>query len=147
MQGFSALLLSCVVAAQATVAPVYPLKRNPGARYLVDQNNVPYLMTGDSPQALIVNLSEADAETFFADRQALGFNTVWINLLCNTYTFGRADGSTFDGTLPFTSTIPSTSSYDLSTTNEAYFAHVDRVLTLAANHGLLVLLDPIETGG
>jgi hypothetical protein len=144
---FCALLFSCVVTAQATTAPVYPLKTSANLRYLVDQNNTPYLMTGDSPQALIVNLSEADAETYFADRQALGFNAVWINLLCNTYTFGRSDGSTIDGTLPFTGMIPSTSSYDLSQTNEAYFAHVDRVLALAANHGLLVLLDPIETGG
>ena len=43
----------------------------------------------------MVNLSEAEAEMFFADRSALGFNTVWINLLCATYTGGRADGSTF----------------------------------------------------
>jgi len=146
-QVFLALLFACVVAAQAAAAPVYPLKRIAGARYLVDQNNAPYLMAGDSPQALIVNLSEADADTYFADRQALGFNTVWINLLCNTYTFGRSDASMIDGTLPFTGTIPSKSSYDLSKTNEAYFAHVDRIINLAANHGLLVLLDPIETGG
>ncbi len=146
-QVFCALLLSFAVASPAAVAAVYPLKNSANGRYLVDQNNVPYLITGDSPQALIVNLSEAEAETFFADREAHGFNTVWINLLCNTYTGGRADGSLLDGTLPFTGTIPSTSSYDLSETNEAYFAHVDRILNLAAQHGLQVLLDPIETGG
>ena len=142
-----ALLLAFAVASPAAVAAVYPLKNSANGRYLVDQNNVPYLITGDSPQALIVNLSEVDAETFFADRQAHGFNTVWINLLCNPYTGGRPDGSLLDGTLPFTGTIPSTSSYDLSATNEAYFAHVDRILNLAAQHGLQVLLDPIETGG
>jgi len=82
-------------------APAYPLKRSANGRYLVDQNNAPYLMIGDSPQALIVNLSEAEAEMFFADRNAHGFNTVWINLLCNTYTGCRADGTTFDGIAPF----------------------------------------------
>jgi hypothetical protein len=71
-------------------APAYPLKKSPNNRYLVDQNNVPFLMVGDSPQVLIVNLTEAEAATFFANRAALGFNTMWINLLCATYTGGRA---------------------------------------------------------
>ncbi len=120
---------------------VYPLKKSTNGRYLVDQNNVPYLIVGDSPQALIVNLTEADTEMFFADRAAHGFNSVWINLLCNDYTGGPADGSTLDGTLPFTT--PN----DLSTPNEQYFAHVDRVIRLAAKYGLQVILDPAETGG
>ncbi len=130
----------------AGAGPNYPLKRSANGRYLVDQTNAPVLLMGDSPQALMVNLSEEEAEAFFADRSAHGFNTLWINLLCATYTGGRSDASTFDGILPFTATIPSTSSYDLSRTNEAYFAHVDRVINLAAQYGLQVLLDPIETG-
>jgi Protein of unknown function (DUF4038)/Putative collagen-binding domain of a collagenase len=128
-----------VRAASETTA--YPLALSANHRYLVDQNGAPFLMVGDSPQALIGDLSEADADYFFANRQAAGFNTQWINLLCNNYTGCRADGATFDGIPPFTS------QGDLSTPNEAYFARVDRVLQLAANHGQLVLLDPIETGG
>jgi len=73
------------------------VKKSANGRYLVDQNNTPFLITGDSPQALIVNLSTNDAQMFFTDRATNGFNTVWINLLCNWYTGGRADGSTFDG--------------------------------------------------
>ncbi len=118
----------------------FPLKVSANRRYLVDQHDVPVLITGDSPQALIVNLSEAEADAFFADRQAAGFNLVWINLLCATYTGGRADGSTYDGIVPFTT--PG----DLSTPNESYFARVDHMLDLAAQHGLTVLLDPAETG-
>jgi hypothetical protein len=30
-------------------APVYPLKRSANGRYLVDQNNAPCLLLGDSP--------------------------------------------------------------------------------------------------
>ena len=134
------------LAAGAAAAADYPLKKSANARFLVDQNNVPYLMIGDAPQALIVNISETEAETYFADRAAHGFNSLWINLLCATYTGGRADGSTIDDVLPFTGTIPLTSSYDLTTPNEAYFAHVDRILQLAADYGLQVLLDPCETG-
>jgi hypothetical protein len=117
------------------------VKVGPTGRYLVDQNGVPFLISGESPQALIGDLTESDAALFFANRRAHGFNTVWINLLCNTYTGCRADGSTWDGIPPFTA--PG----DFSTPNEAYFAHVDRILRLAADYGFVVLLDPAETGG
>jgi Protein of unknown function (DUF4038)/Putative collagen-binding domain of a collagenase len=127
-------------------APAYPLKRSANGRYLVDQKNAPCLIIGDSPQALIVNLTTNDAAFFFADRASHGFNSLWINLLCSTYTGGRADASALDGILPFTGTIPNTNSYDLTKPNEAYFARVDAMLNLAAAQGLQVLLDPAETG-
>ncbi len=131
----------------AVASPVQPVMRSENDRYLVDQEGAPFLVVGDAPQSLMVNLTEADAESYFADRSAHGFNTVWINLLCVAYTAGRANGSTLDGTVPFTAKVPSTTSYDLTQPNEAYFAHVDRILALAEQHGLMVLLDPIETGG
>ena len=140
-------MLCLFVAAQAAAGPAYPLKQSASGRYLVDQMNVPFMIVGDSPQALVVNISEADAALFFTNRNARGFNTMWINLLCTTYTGGRTNGSTIDGMLPFTNKIPSTSFYDLTTPNEAYFAHMDRILTLAAQQGLQVMLDSIETGG
>lgn len=118
----------------------YPLRVSADRRYLVDRNGTPFLMVGDSPQALIANLSESEADSYFADREAHGFNAVWINLLCATYTGGRADASTYDGIVPFTTPD------DLSTPNPLYFARVDDMLDLAARHGLVVLLDPAETG-
>jgi hypothetical protein len=130
----------------APTAPVFPLKVSSNGRYLVDQNGVPFLMVGDAPQAAIGNLSESEADRYFADREAHGFNAVWINLLCDGYTFCNGDGTTEDGIKPFT-TGSSPSSYDLSTPNPAYFQRVDDIINLAADHGLLVVLDPIETGG
>jgi Protein of unknown function (DUF4038)/Putative collagen-binding domain of a collagenase len=125
----------------ATHAAVYPLKIGPGGRYLVDRDGRPFLIVGDSPQALIANLSVQQASRFFANRQAAGFNAMWINLLCNDYTGCRADGTTYDGIAPFTR--PG----DLSTPNPAYFARADQMIRLAAQHRLAVFLDPIETGG
>ncbi|MFN8575102.1 MAG: DUF4038 domain-containing protein [Gemmatimonadaceae bacterium] len=122
------------------IPAAYPLRVSLNRRHLVDANGKPFMLLGDSPQALMVNLSEAEAEVFFADRQAAGFNGVWVNLLCATYTGGRPDGSTYDGIVPFT--IPD----DLSTPNESYFIRVDHMLRLAAKHGLVVVLDPAETG-
>jgi hypothetical protein len=138
--GMFGLLLGCEAQETVPRGPAYPLKVSENRRYLVDQKNVPFLIAGESPQGLMVNLSENDAEMFFANRQGHGFNTVWINLLCEPYTGGRKDGSTYDGILPFLTPD------DLATPNPAYFERCDRMLRLAARHGLLVMLDPIETG-
>jgi hypothetical protein len=129
-----------IATASIGATPAYPVKVGPTGRYLVDQHGAPFLIAGESPQAMIGNLSEADAELFFANRRAHGFNTVWINLLCASYTGCRHDGSTFDDIPPFT--VPN----DFSTPNEAYFARADRILQLASRYGFLVLLDPAETG-
>ena len=137
-------LLVCPLLAAGT--PNYPLKMSANRRYLVDQSNAPVMIVGDSPQALFVNLTTNQAAMFFADRAGYGFNTLWINLLCATYTGGRADASTIDGILPFTAMIPATSSYDLTKTNEAYFARVDQMIQFAGQQGIQVLLDACETG-
>lgn len=118
----------------------YPVKLSPNGRYLVDQNDAPYLIAGDAPQSLTVNISEAEAETYFANRETHGFNAAWVNLLCAAYTAGRADGSTYDGILPFSK------AGDLSTPNEAFFARVDDMIRIAARHGINVFLIPAETG-
>jgi hypothetical protein len=120
-------------------APTFPVKVAKGGRYLVDHEGMPFLIAGESPQGLMVNLTEKDAELFFANRASHGFNAVWINLLCRKGTGGRADGSTHDGLLPFKS------SDDLAAPNEDYFARCDRMIRLAEKHGLLVILDPCET--
>jgi hypothetical protein len=124
-----------------TPPPAFPLTVGRDGRYLVDRGGRPFLIVGDSPQALIANVSVPQADRFFANRQAAGVNSVWINLLCDDYTGGRPDGRTYDGIAPFTS------AGNLSTPNPAYFARVDAMIRLAAKHNLAVFLDPIETGG
>lgn len=121
--------------------PIYPLKVSSNGRYLVNQQGDPFLMIGDAPQALMINASVDEADLLLANRASHGFNTVWIMLICDTYSGGRADASTFDGLVPFTT--PG----DLSTPNETYFARCDEIIRAAANRGLSVILDPADTGG
>ena len=128
-------------AVRRTPAPKFPLRIGPNRRYLVDRTGRPFLIVGDSPQALIVNLSERQAAQFFADRERAGFDAMWINLLCDTYTAGRSDATTYDGIRPFRR--PG----DLSTPNPAYFARAAGMIRLAAKRHIAVFLDPIETGG
>src|SRR5262249_58829533 len=119
----------------------FPLKTAEGGRYLVDQNGTPFLIAGESPQALMVNLTEKDAELFFANRVSHGFNAVWINLLCRKGTGGRDDGSTHDGVLPFKKAD------DFATPNEADFAPCDRMIRLPGHHRAPVGPDPCRTIG
>lgn len=137
---WAALILLCSAGWAPAAGPHYPVRIGPTGRYLVDQSGKPFLIAGESPQAMMVNVSEADAERFFADRKSHGFNTAWINLICAKYTGGRADGSTFDGIRPFEG------DFDFSRPNEAYFARADRILRIAAKYDTLVMLDPAETG-
>ncbi|MGD0743571.1 MAG: DUF4038 domain-containing protein [Verrucomicrobiota bacterium] len=126
----------------------YPIKiSSTNPRLLVDQNNAPFLIVGDNPHAMIVNLTLSESTAYLADRATNGFNSLWIDLICFKYTGGRVDGSRLDGTKPFTQTIPGTSFYDLTTPNEAYFAYADEILRMAATNGMVVMLDPIETAG
>jgi hypothetical protein len=132
-------------------SPAYPLKVSANRRYLVDQNNIPFLIAGDSPQALPVMVSTSDAAKYFDDRESHGFNSMWINVLCAGPYFPdcRLDGSTYDGIRPFNGYVSggtNTAHYDLTKPNDAYFSRMDQIVTLAANRGMVVFLDPIETG-
>jgi hypothetical protein len=141
--GSSSATSASVTTPVKSQGPVYPLKVSPTHRYLVDQRNRPFMIVGDSPQAMTVNLSVADADKFLANRRAAGFNSMWVNLLCIVCTSlagGRTDGTTYDGIPPFRT--PG----DLSTPNEAYFARADRMIGLARKYGIVLFLNPIETG-
>jgi hypothetical protein len=127
-------------AAPAHADSPYPLRIGPTGRYLVDREGKPFLIAGESPQAMMVNCTEEEAELFFKNRRSHGFNTAWINLICAKYTGGREDASTRDGLTPFKT--PG----DLAQPNEEYFARCDRILKVAAKYDMLVMLDPAETG-
>ncbi|TYO61362.1 DUF4038 domain-containing protein [Bradyrhizobium hipponense] len=121
--------------------PAYPLKVGASNRYLVDRDDTPFLIVGDSPQDLIGKLSEDEAAAYMANRATYGINALWINLLCNDAIGCRSDGGTPDGIVPFA--VPN----DLSTPNSAYFQRADDMIRLAEEHGMVVILDPIETIG
>ena len=135
------VLACCGIKEESVPSKLFPLRVDPSGRYLVDAEGAPFLLIGDDAASLMVNASSIDADFLLANRASHGFNTVWIMLLCNEYSGGRADASTIDGLKPFTT------AGNLSTPNEGYFARCDRIIQAAADHGLVVLLNPIETGG
>jgi hypothetical protein len=156
-----ALLAMLVASTQLPAAPpqaseassaVYPVKVSASGRYLVDRNNTPFLIVGDTPQGLMGRLSEAQADSYFANRQAHGFNTLgWIDVACAGPDYrDNKEATAPDGIRPYTGFVSGGKDfehYDLTKPNEAYFARLDHIVSLAAKHGLLVFIDPIETIG
>ncbi len=124
---------------------VLPVKASSNNRYLVDQNNQPWLLMGDAAWEMMGLIGPSDMAVYMADRQTRGFNATLIVFPC---AFGQCptNGSALDGTLPFTSGSDP-SSFDLSTPNSAYWSEVDAVVNLAASYGLVVLFDPTELYG
>ena len=131
---------------------LYPLKVSENHRYLVDQSGKPFLIVGDTPQGLMGRLTEQEADYYFADREAHGFNTLgWMDVMCAGRDYPtNKDATTPDGIRPFTGYVAGGTDYthyDLSKPNEAYFQRLDRMIELAGKHHLFVFLDPIETIG
>jgi len=136
----------------ASKPAAFPLKVSANRRYLVDQNGAPFLIVADSPQGLMGRLREKEAEDYFADREAHGFNALgWIDVVCagHDYPFNTY-AATPDGIRPFTAFLSGGSDYtfyDLRKPQEAYFVRLDHILQLATAHHLAVFLDPMETIG
>jgi hypothetical protein len=118
--------------------PDYPLKRGPNPRYLVDQNDRPFLIQGDTAWSLLVQATREEAEQYLRNRHSKGFNSIIVNLTEHWY----CDNPPLNryGDPPFTT--PG----DYATPNPAYFAHVDWVLKKAAHYGIAVFLAPSYLG-
>jgi Protein of unknown function (DUF4038)/Putative collagen-binding domain of a collagenase len=129
----------------------YPLKVSSNRRYLVDQNNKPFMIVGDSGATYLATSDYENIRTYFATRAQQGFNTVGFFAICSNRLFAtcRADAATFDGIKPFTTVLPGHSApdYDISKPNEAYWKRIDSYVRLAAQFGLVVFFNPAETDG
>jgi hypothetical protein len=126
------------VAVTTAASYAYPLKVSANGRYLIDQNNKPFRIQGDSAQSLIANLTYAEAEIYLTDRQAKGFNTVNINLLEHKFAVNAPANRLGDA--------PFTTPGDFSTPNDAYFSFADSMIDSAASKGMLVSLAAMYLG-
>lgn len=114
------------------------LEISPNGRYLTDQNGIPFLIHGDSPWSIIVQLTKEEADEYLESRRQKGFNSIVVNLI--EYEYATQPPYNVYGDVPFTT--PG----DFSTPNEAYFAHADWVIQKAAEKGIIVMLNPCYLG-
>ena len=72
---FFLFLLGALVEAPAQ-HPVFPLKLDPSHRYLVDQNNRPFFVHGDSPWSLTAQLTASQAASYFSTCSGVAISCV-----------------------------------------------------------------------
>ena len=140
------IALSCSACGSATVPDCSGSGRSGTLRFpigragacLVDAGGAPVWLSGEAAWSLLVRLDDDEVDRYLADRRARGINALLVNLIEHKF----ADHAPLDraGEAPFTTPD------DFATPNEAYFAHVDRVLARVAAAGMVVLLAPAYLG-
>ncbi|AUM19228.1 DUF4038 domain-containing protein [Rhodococcus ruber] len=111
---------------------------SPDGRYFEDQYGDPVLVRGDSPWSGLVDWSPEQAELYFADRAARGFNASIISAIGAPGNGGPSDqGATFDGIEPFVDG-------DITAWNEPYWARLDEYFRIACRHGNTLFLYPVD---
>src|SRR5690349_21969948 len=150
----TAIVLSLATVSTAALAvPVYPLKASANGRYLLDQNNVPFRVQGDTAWDLLVVPTSSEVDAYLNNRSAKNINTLLVELVEHRayHAFSPAPANR-NGDRPFLKTL-SGGTYasandlaDLSTPNDAYFAYVDTILAKIAAKNMVVLLTPLYMG-
>ena len=129
----------CLPAQASSASPAgLPLRVSADHRYLVDQQDQPFLVVGDTAWSLIAQLSEADIDHYLKDRHQRGFNAIIVNLI--EHKFSSNPPKTRAGVAPFNT--PN----DFSTPNPDYFDFAARVVQKANQQGIIVWLAPAYLG-
>jgi hypothetical protein len=123
---------------EAPPAHRLPLRVSPDRRRILDVDGNAVLLQGDAAWSLIANTTLDDARFYIEDRRRKGFNALIVSLI--EYCFAQDPPRNLAGDEPFTT------SGDFRTPNEAYMAHAERILQLAADNGMLVILAPAYLG-
>lgn len=127
---------ACDVAESAGHRYVSSVGRN--GRYFEDQHGDPILIRGDSPWSGMADWSPEQAELYFANRAAHGFDAALVSVIADPDNGGpNENGATFDGIEPFVGG-------DITAWNEPYWERVDEYARIACRYGNTLFLYPID---
>lgn len=127
-------------------ARAYPLRISGDQRSVVDANGQTFVMNGDTPWSLAVQLTRTEIGQYLDDRANLGLNAIMFNLI--EHKFGDANPEPWtnqNGDDPFTRTL-SIGSFDFTAPNEKYWSEVDWIVNEAHKRGMVCLLVPAYVG-
>jgi hypothetical protein len=119
---------------------LWPLSVHSSGRYLVDPRGTPFLIHGDTPWSLAVQLTNAEIDTYLIDRQAKRFNAILLNAIEHNFTSQTPAYRNVDGVDPFSSMT------DFASTLTAYWNRVDYIVNSAKARGMLVMMNPAYLG-
>ncbi len=111
---------------------------NANKTYLVNTiTNQPVYITVEDAWCLATQLSDADLETYLADRASRKLDAIWVALADNTYQSNAPQD--YYGNVPF-------DGGDFTNFDAAYWAHIDYVIQQAAAYGITVMASPAFVG-
>lgn len=119
-------------------AGLFPLAVAADGSSLTSADGKPFLLHGDAAWSLIAEPTTAGAMQYLADRHTRGVNALLVNLIEHMYSDHPPRDAAGDA--------PFTKAGDFATPNEAYFAHADQIVDLAASQGMVVMLFPAYLG-
>jgi hypothetical protein len=131
-------LLSCFLIHDSQGAN-WPLRVSSSGRYLEDQSGVPFLIVADAGWELTTEIRREDAIAYLDDRAARGFNAIEVRVIGHQFQTNAPNN--YYNAAPFTNG-PS----DWSIRNEAYWSHVDYVVSAARDRGIAILMFPSYLG-
>lgn len=108
------------------------LRVSANRRYLEHSDGTPFFYLGDTAWELFHRLSTKDAARYLDDRAAKGFTVIQAVVLAEFEGLNKPD---IEGNLPLMDNDP-------TRPNEAYFRHVDTIVELARERGLIVGMLP-----
>lgn len=134
-------LFACVLAcaASATAAFNGPLRVSDNGRYFVAHDGKPFLWLGDSAWPLLSQYTLQEAEDYITNRKQAGYT-----LLHSSLVWGLSVMTDPPTARPNVDGEPPWFDGDVLKPNEAYFEHVDRVLEMADQQNLVVVMSSVS---
>jgi hypothetical protein len=107
---------------------IFPLAISANKRYFVTRQGQPFLYHADTGWQIFTQLTFEEADEYLTFRKAQGFNTIQVQIVMSPEQVNRYGQKPFLG------------DQDFSRPNEAYHDHIARVLRLAEEKGLLMVM-------
>lgn len=130
------MIVRTAAASSPPPASTFPLSVAPGGRYLQTASGQPFLVHGDTPWSIAVQLTRAQIDTYLDDRQAKGFNAILFNAIEHFYSDGSPAYRNAEGNVPFTTMT------DFAAPNEAYWGLDDYIYNGALARGIQPFINP-----
>jgi hypothetical protein len=124
----------------STTVSRFPLSIHSSGRYLIQANGTPFFIHGDTPWSIVVQLTEAQINTYLYDRAAKGINAIMFNAIERKFSSQSPAYRTVGGYDPFTSMT------DFASPNENYWKVVDYIVNKALELNILCIINPAYWG-
>jgi hypothetical protein len=119
----------------------FPLSVSANGRYLQDATGTPFFLHGDTCWSIEVQLTNAEIDTYLANRAAKGVNAILFEAIEHRFSSQTPEYENVDGDQPFTSMTDFASSLV-----SAYWNRVDYIVNQALSYGMVCIMNPAYVG-